>query len=130
MKHELLLTSGAETYFSKQGLTRQQVLSDMELVADQICKKKGWKVGINAMVVIRETVMVGCAVENTWFVINQVLDTHKSAISDPDLNRNTPSLNRDAHCIRTSKGNGPNRYGGYTRMLSEAKKGTLSKRIV
>ena len=130
MKHELLLTSDAVTYFSKQGLTSQQVLSDMEQVADLICKKKGWKVGINAMVVIRETSLHRRDVENPWFVINQVLDTHKSAISSRDLNCNTPSLNSDAHCILTTKGNGPNRYGGYTRMLSGAKKGTLSNRIV
>jgi len=130
MKHELLLTNEAATYFSAQGQTQQQVLRNMALVADQICAAKGWTVGINAMVVIREAVTSGSTGLKPWFVINQVLDTHKAAVSDPDLNRNTPSLNRHAHCILTARKNGPNRYGGFTRLVAQARNGNLAQRIV
>jgi hypothetical protein len=108
-QHELLLTTEAMLYFP-----REDVIENMRSIADKICDLKGWTVGLNCMVVLRD----GQGSRKPYFVINQVLDTQRKALSVKDLNKNTPSLNSDPHCILSTKANGPNRYGGYTRLLA------------
>lgn len=126
MKHELLVTHEAVTHFSKSNKSAADLLTEMELIADNICKIKGWKVGLNCMVVLRD----GRNGRTPYFVINQVLDTQTKVFSTPDINVNTPSLNADTHCIMTVRGNGPNRYGGFARLLTNTKSGKLNLRIV
>lgn len=126
MKHELLVTHEAVAHFSKSNKTYVDLLEEMESIADSICTIKGWKVGLNCMVVLRD----GRNGRTPYFVINQVLDTQTRVLSTADLNMNTPSLNSDAHCIMSIAGNGPNRYGGFARLLKNTKSGKLRSRIV
>ena len=112
-QHELLLTTEAMLYFPRD-TSSEDVIENMRSIADKICDLKGWTVGLNCMVVLRD----GQGGRKPYFVINQVLDTQRKALSVEDLNKNTPSLNSDPHCILSTKENGPNRYGGYTRLLA------------
>jgi hypothetical protein len=113
-QHELLLTTEAMLYFSRDFMTAEDVIENMRSIADKICELKGWTVGLNCMLVLRD----GQGGRKPYFVINQVLDTQTKVRSVEDLNKNTPSLNSDPHCILTTKENGPNRYGGYARLLA------------
>ena len=113
-QHELLLTTEAMLYFPRD-TSSEDVIENMRSIADKICDLKGWTVGLNCMVVLRPGRRGG---RKPYFVINQVLDTQRKALSVKDLNKNTPSLNSDPHCILSTKANGPNRYGGYTRLLA------------
>ena len=121
-QHELLYTTEAIQYIAdKEGLSHSAaiayVITKMNDIADKICELKGWTVGLNCMVVVRSCQQSSGDKPNIWFVINQVLDTQKKAISVSDLNKNTPSLNADPHCILTTSKNGPNRYGGFQKLL-------------
>jgi hypothetical protein len=126
MKHELFITNEAITYFAKTNKTAKDLEADMATIANNICELKGWRIGLNCMLVLRD----GRNGRTPYFVINQVLDSQTRVVSTRDLNFNTPSFNADTHCIMTMKGNGPNKYAGFERLLTNTRTGKLKTRIV
>lgn len=127
-KHEIYINPSALAFEQNRtpknaSLTESHLMLDMENIADKICQLKGWKVGLSCMLVVRDSQ----GKKSTWFVINQVLDTAHRVSSVPDLNKNTPSLNVDTHCIMSTRGNGPNRYGGFVRLKSDMSKHTITR---
>ena len=125
MNHEIFVTPEAVKLLGTQRLLVEQQAAE---IANDICDLKDFKRGLSCMVVVRESGH-SKGKPSTWFVINQVLDTQRSADSSNDLNKNTRSLNRDAHCIMSIHGNGPNRYASFKPLLSASRAGELKRRI-
>jgi len=124
LQHEIFVSSEAQTHL--EDTQHDNAHAEAHLIADAICRQKGWTRGLSCMVVMRD----GRNGRTPYFVINQVLDTQTKVASTSDINDNTPSLNADAHCIMTIKGNGPNRYGGFHRLASSVRTGNITRRIV
>jgi len=125
MNHEIFVTHEAVKLLGRQRILIEQQAAE---IANDICTHKGFKKGLSCMVVVRESGH-SKGKPSTWFVINQVLDTQRSANSCADLNKNTRSLNRDAHCIMSIHKNGPNRYASFKPLLSATRAGDLKRRI-
>ena len=124
MYHEIFVTDEAASLL---GQTPSAVKIDAHDLCNKICDEKDWTRGLSVMVAARD----GQGGERTvFFVINQVLDTQHKAFSTDDIRTNTPSLNSDAHCLMTVKGNGPNKYAGFKRLRSQLRTGTINRRIV
>ena len=124
LQHEIFVSPEARTYLART--KHHNTYAEAHYIADAICRQKNWKRGLSCMVVMRD----GRNGRTPYFVINQVLDTQTKVFSTPDINVNTPSLNADAHCIMTIKGNGPNRYGGFRRLATSVRTGNITRRIV
>ena len=125
MNHEIFVSKEAASILGRSSMLVEQQAAE---IANEICLNKGYVKGLSCMVVARDSAESKGG-RSAWFVINQLLDTQLSVNSTHDLNKNTRSLNRDTHCILSTRGNGPNRYAGFKRLLSDTRNNKLKARI-